>query len=237
MAGDWHAAASQTRGASPVDLIERRKTALRVGPIEFISLIVNRLHFSRAYALFYGFMIVINMIMLVWLVLDGGRPVSSIFWALEVTVTVVLALEISSKLIAGGCKYWSSLYNWFDTIVLTLCVFSLIHTHVFLYEEVDNLVSWVLLIARYILQALRLIALLRHRKNLRSIAEGDFLAVRRTSSLGVVDFNGVESDEEDENISITDVLDHVFNSDEGCELTPALGRIDEQVSRGTSDEE
>jgi len=182
---------------------EQRKTELRVKGFHYVSLIANRLYFSRAYTVLYVFMILLNVVLLIWLVLNGTGQVTRGFLALETIVTCVLGIEVAARMLTQGKKYWERYSNWFEFVVLILCTITVVMartTHTLtMSEEVDEMVSWTLLVLRYVLQAFRLLALLRHRKRILALnlSQNDYLdKARRSSSLGIIDFDSIDTEED-----------------------------------------
>ncbi|GBG23970.1 Hypothetical Protein FCC1311_001892 [Hondaea fermentalgiana] len=187
------------------ELAEKRRKQLRVRGLDWIYLVANRVYFSKAYSVLYVVMIVLNLIMLIWLAVKGTEQESAAFVLFEGLITLILGIEVVGRMLTQGRKYWKRWSNWFELIVLVLCIGTVLmaHTtnHVSTSEEMDELLSTVLLVARYVLQGLRLLALLRHRKRLQELkpshsADMSYDA-QRTSSLGIIDFDLVDEDEAD----------------------------------------
>lgn len=174
--------------------IEVQPKSYRIGILEMMKLYANRVVFSKAYAILYTVMILLNIVMLIWLIIHGGNDPSFEFLLMEIIVTVLLGLEIFTRMLSQGKKYFKSPYNWFEIMVLFLCTASLVLTHnessISSSEEMDELVSWGLLILRYILQGSRLVALLRHRERLKTLG-----IHRVNSSKGIIDFEQLDENE------------------------------------------
>lgn len=200
------------------ELAEKRRGLLRVRGTEWVYLIANRVYFSTAYSVLYVVMILLNLIMLVWLVINSTGETSSAFVIFEGLVTLVLGIEVAARMLTQGCKYWKRWSNWFEFTVLLLCIGTTITAHTTNYvsmsEEVDELLSAILMAARYVLQGLRLLALLQHRKRLAALNPSgvDFASTnRRTSSLGIIDFDNIDEHEidplHDPDLIMRDALD------------------------------
>jgi len=156
--------------------VENRKERLTIGGSEFLFLVGNRLYYSTAYKFLYFSMILLNIAILIYLVLDPNSDAQTpLFFCFEILITALLAIEIGIKLLAQNRSYWSRPSNWFDFCVLVLCVASLILFSQVQFSEaehVDELMATVLLAIRYAAQALRLVVLLKHKKRLIELTAG-----------------------------------------------------------------
>mmetsp|Transcript_1587 Transcript_1587/g.2508 ORF Transcript_1587/g.2508 Transcript_1587/m.2508 type:complete len:302 (-) Transcript_1587:181-1086(-) len=214
--------AQRTRLLNQEGMLEERRRGHRVAGFEMVRLIANRLYFSRAYAILYICMVVLNIVMLIWLLMNTGEPLPVNFVHLEIAVTVLLGLEVSTRVLSQGKEYWKRWANWFEFCVLILCSVCLIATHqhkrLTMSEEVDELVSWALLILRYMLQGLRLLALVRHRDRIRKMGFGmsSYALARRRASSEIIDFGIMENENE---------FDLAFERDIGLPLGARLTTI------------
>jgi len=157
--------------------VENRRERLTIGGSEFLFLVGNRLYYSKGYKVFYFSMIVLNVLILLYLLLvrPGAAGQTSLFFAFEILITFLLAIEVGIKLLAQNKSYWSRPTNWFDFFVLMLCVASLVifsRAEFSEAEHVDELMATFLLSVRYIAQALRLIVLLKHKQRLTELTAG-----------------------------------------------------------------
>jgi hypothetical protein len=145
---------------------------------EAISLIVRRIYHSFGYGVLYGFVLLLNLGLIIWLVKDKGEPKpKEQFIMLEAVVTVALVLEIAYTLKTQGFRNWiSDLSNWFDFLVAVVCVLSLGAYAVG--EELQEEVAVGVASARYTAQALRLGALLRHARRKNPEVIGEFEQVK-----------------------------------------------------------
>jgi len=143
------------------------------GWLETVSLIVRRIYHSFGYGVLYAVILLLNLGLILWLIKDKGLPQPMrTFFMLEAAVTVALVLEIAYTLKTQGFRKWiRDLSNWFDFLIAVICVFSL--GAFAAGEELQGEVAVGVASARYVAQALRLGALLRHarRKNPHGIAE------------------------------------------------------------------
>lgn len=162
---------------------------------------------SRMYTAFYFFMILMNLVLIVWVLLTlptgGDYPDHWAFITLEVLINVLLGTEIVLKLAAQRSHYFRSKSNLFDVFVLVLCVMALL-IYAFegasISEEIDDAVSFILLLVRYILQFLRLLLMIKNqRQNFqRKRDEGiDFSTVPRKSRVSI-DLDAFEMSESDD---------------------------------------
>lgn len=199
---------------------EERRTAHRVRGVEWVYLVANRVYFSAAYTVLYIVMILLNVSLLVWLAANGDQPVTRGFLVMECVVTGVLGLEVVARLLTQGRKYWRHFANWFEVAVLLVCVTTIVMGEkadsFSLSAEMEDVFSGALLVTRYAIQGLRLLALLRHRKRLQSLnlSRNDYLdRARRTSSLGIIDFDLIDDDDNDMSPIVLDDGDDVGEED------------------------
>ena len=206
----WAGEKSKVELDVQMQTVEQRRALHRVSAMQFVHLVANRVYFSHAYAVFYSVMLLLNVVVLFWLVAHGSEMPSDAFIGLEIAVTALLGLEVVVRMLTQGRKYWWRLSNWFEFLVLVLCSASITLTHsqaagrLTVGEEFEDLVSWTLFGARYVLQGLRLVALLRHRKRIaqrfgelaraRSGRPHSISQVTRTSSQGIIDFEAITPD-------------------------------------------
>ncbi len=216
-------AGQKSKVEANVQTVEQRRALHRVSAMQFVHLVANRVYFSYAYAVFYSVMLLLNVVVLVWLVAHGSEMPSDAFIGLEIAVTALLGLEVVVRMLTQGRKYWRRLSNWFEFLVLVLCSASITLTHsqaagrLTVGEEFEDIFSWTLFGARYVLQGLRLFTLLRHRKRIaqrfgelaiaRSGRPHSISQVTRTSSQGIIDFEAISPDladvEENEQAPVT----------------------------------
>ena len=158
----------------------KRKKFSSLTTSEKIYLIANRLHATKAYTFFYLFMILLNTILLVLVAVDNDLAHEPLFLVCEVLITLCLLFEICLKLATQQKSYWKRPSNWFDFFVLILCFVSIVLFAEFApnmnrdstAETADGLLLASLLALRYITQLLRLIALLKQKKQLDIIRSG-----------------------------------------------------------------
>lgn len=145
--------------------------------------LANRVLFSRIYAVLYFFLIAANLALIVWIISDLAvngelRPVSNPgFAVLEVFVNVFLVAEVTLRYVAMRERFFASWANRIDVAVVFVSVTAL----VFYFASsslVEEAVTTVVVIFRYVIQLARLVVLIKNRKTAipfsRSISEVDF---------------------------------------------------------------
>ena len=151
-----------------------------------ISNVASRVFFSRAYSVFYGVMIVLNLAALVWALSADGYPESRSFFLLELIISTALILEVGVRMLAQGTQFFRSCGNVFDFVVMVLCALTLVLylSGPSLFEEAEDVVSITLNVFRMVVQFLRLTFLVKHR-------------ARKGVTRGQVDFTQIAADEDD----------------------------------------
>ncbi|KAJ3349100.1 hypothetical protein HDU91_006432 [Kappamyces sp. JEL0680] len=96
---------------------------------EVLSSVANRLLHSKYYKIFYLLMASLSLVCLVTS-LSTSCP-APWFYMLEFLVLIAMGLEFGIRYMAVGKKYWNSVANVVDTIVVCLCIltFMLLLSH------------------------------------------------------------------------------------------------------------
>jgi len=152
----------------------------------------NRLLFSKFYTTFYIVMICVNLVLIIWIIVNASilqrvsTPSHWMFLVLELFINFALAFEVSLRFMSLGKRYFSSCSNIFDLTVLVLSCAGLVlyftsknesGTDLSL-EKAENIIATVLLIFRYIVQFLRLVLLVKnHRKAIKPPSMVDFRTI------------------------------------------------------------
>lgn len=190
---------------------------------ERIYLIANRLHATKVYTFFYFFMILLNTGLLISISVDREAGDKVFFVISEVVITLFLLFEVVLKLSILKRDYWNDYSNWFDFFVLLLCVIS-----IFLFAEFkisklskkpipvefENVLITSMLVLRYITQLLRLIALLKQRKQMEIIKAG------MNHKLDDIDFNAIENE-----------VDYSIFSNLNCDRPRTLSQLRSSLSQ------
>ncbi|KJE92246.1 hypothetical protein CAOG_08681 [Capsaspora owczarzaki ATCC 30864] len=162
------------------------------------SLRINRftnaasaLFYSKYYFIVYMIVVVLCLTSLIWSLTDSKEQVVGVI-VIEVVINVILIFELFIRFMSLGAKaYFASWWNRFDLLVLLLCVGALI-TYIASTggenqsEQVEDVVSLVLLVIRSVLQVIRVTLLLRSQyRQLSTRREVDILRVdrKRTDSM------------------------------------------------------
>ena len=138
---------------------------------ERFHIYANRVQYSKQYSLAYGCMILINVGLLVWTIVEADYPLTHparwVFLLADLFVTAFVLLEIMINMGAiGWRRFWRLWSNWFDVTVALLCV-AVIAMHALgptaLLEE-DEEVETGILICRYAAQITRLGVMVKNLK-------------------------------------------------------------------------
>jgi len=164
---------------------------VRITPGAALTNAANRLLFSRGYSIFYLFMILLNVALILWVIIDLsvlGRfatPTHWLFITLEVLINIALLTEVTLRMLSLKSRYFLSWSNIFDLSVLVISWLGLIiffSSSALMLGEVDDVGTLLLLILRYIVQFLRLLLMVKNQKKASS------------GSKSVVDFSTLSSD-------------------------------------------
>eukprot|EP01125_Pyxidicula_operculata_P006288 TRINITY_DN2181_c0_g1_i1.p1 TRINITY_DN2181_c0_g1~~TRINITY_DN2181_c0_g1_i1.p1 ORF type:complete len:213 (+),score=36.44 TRINITY_DN2181_c0_g1_i1:7-645(+) len=135
-----------------------------------ISVFASRLLYSTPYTVFCVILIILNIALLIWEVVEITKkemPDSPIFLVLEITVNLALLGEVLLRVASqqkAYCKYWG---NIFDCVVLVASFVAII---LFLkgdsiFEEIGEGFSLFLLFCRYCIAFLRVVILVKNQRN------------------------------------------------------------------------
>jgi len=164
---------------------------VRITPGAALTNAANRLLFSRGYSIFYLFMILLNVALILWVIIDLsvlGRfatPTHWLFITLEVLINIALLTEVTLRMLSLKSRYFLSWSNIFDLSVLVISWLGPIiffSSSALMLGEVDDVGTLLLLILRYIVQFLRLLLMVKNQKKASS------------GSKSVVDFSTLSSD-------------------------------------------
>ncbi|EGG19701.1 WSC domain-containing protein [Cavenderia fasciculata] len=136
------------------------------------STYANRVLFSNKYYYAYIFMIFINLVLIIWLIVNlvqksTSVPTHWLFVLLDILVNVSLFIEISLQIISQKRRYFNSWSNIFDCVVL---VFSIAGLFMYLFTKKDHQFDFEGIIIifftalRYVVQFLRLLAMIKRQK-------------------------------------------------------------------------
>lgn len=88
-----------------------------------MHLLASRLYFSRLYSALYVLMIVLNVGLIAWMLsMPGGYDGSLGFLALQVTVNLVLVVEVLIRLVSQRERFFLHCSNVFDVFVMALAI-------------------------------------------------------------------------------------------------------------------
>jgi len=98
---------------------------------DLVHLLANRLYFSRFYSALYLFMIVANIVIIVWMFsMPGGYDGNFGFLMAQVAINLILVFEVVIRLISQKEKFFDHWSNIFDMLVMALAVFAqLLYIH------------------------------------------------------------------------------------------------------------
>ncbi|EPQ28977.1 uncharacterized protein PFL1_03267 [Pseudozyma flocculosa PF-1] len=139
---------------------------------EILKGVANRFVHSSAYLYFYASMALASLLTVV-ISLRTECP-GTLFYSLELVINLLLIAEVGIRLVAFGKQFWKSTYNIVDLGLVLLCVITL--GIIFFHHECspfrggqeggrsgkgEELLDSVLLIGRNVVQALRLVSIVR----------------------------------------------------------------------------
>lgn len=145
---------------------------------EILKGVANRFVHSSAYLYFYAGMALASLLTVI-ISLTSDCP-GSLFYGLELAINLLLIAEVGIRLVAFGKQFWKSTYNVVDLFLVLLCAITLLV--IFFHHECspfrrnpsypdedrggrsgkgEELLDSILLIGRNVVQALRLVAIVR----------------------------------------------------------------------------
>ncbi|KAI8878251.1 hypothetical protein K501DRAFT_258891 [Backusella circina FSU 941] len=121
----------------------------------------NRFIYSRFYIGLYFLLATLSFITIM-MSLRETCP-STLFLVFEVIINFAMIIEVSTRLLALGKGYWRSIWNILDTILVGLCVITLLvlTTGCSVLEHNEAIFDNVLLVIRNGFQCGRLVTMLR----------------------------------------------------------------------------
>lgn len=177
---------------------ETRRSNFKFGFHDQVYLISNRFVSSREYIIIYVSMIIINLALLLWASLAevDHSFMYPVFLSLEIVITILFAIEVSVKMVKEKWEYWKKCSNIFDVFVLTLCLVSILISFLNIkeMEQVDILVERSVLLARYLIQFVRLYSIIRNKRKVEQLVYGN-------RAVDDVDFSGLDIDIHQDNSS------------------------------------
>uniref|UniRef100_V5EW34 Ion transport domain-containing protein n=2 Tax=Kalmanozyma brasiliensis (strain GHG001) TaxID=1365824 RepID=V5EW34_KALBG len=142
---------------------------------EILKGVANRFVHSSAYLYFYASMALASLLTVI-ISLTSDCP-GSLFYGLELAINLLLIAEVGIRLVAFGKQFWKSTYNVVDLFLVLLCAVTLLV--IFFHHECspfrrpsedgepgrsgkgEELLDSILLIGRNVVQALRLVSIVR----------------------------------------------------------------------------
>ncbi len=148
---------------------------------EILKGVANRFVHSAAYLWFYAGMALASLLTVV-ISLTSDCP-GTLFYGLELAINLLLIAEVGIRLVAFGKQFWKSTYNVVDLFLVLLCAITLLV--IFFHHECspfrrsptypddddasrggrsgkgEELLDSILLIGRNVVQALRLVSIVR----------------------------------------------------------------------------
>jgi len=154
-----------------------------------LSNFANRFLFSRAYSISYLVIILLNVALIAWILYDIGirqdfsTPSHWLFLSVEIIVNLAFLFEISLRLVSLKLRYFSSVSNLFDVVVLLFSLLSILvyFTSSVYFSNINDIISIILLILRYGIQLVRLYRLIQNQR-------------KAYTAHSVVDFSTLNSD-------------------------------------------
>ena len=128
---------------------------------------MSRLYFSPYCRVFYVFIILMNLVCIVWTLWKFGTfPDELWFLALEILLSALVTLEVCWRIcIQGPLAFFVSVANLFDVVVTAACVVDLGLAAADIVIFFGGLSGEILLIFRSAVQYLRLILFVKNQRN------------------------------------------------------------------------
>mmetsp|Transcript_8758 Transcript_8758/g.14389 ORF Transcript_8758/g.14389 Transcript_8758/m.14389 type:complete len:362 (+) Transcript_8758:154-1239(+) len=156
---------------------------------ELIRIFANRIYYSTAYQVLYLGMIIVNIFIMGWTLVNWDRyPDHVWFFVLELVINFIFVMEVVVRMIALRVVFWRQWSNVFDVFVLAISIVMV----GFYYQrelpfEVEDVAATLLLVLRYIIQFLRLFIFIKNHRRNRSV----------TSDEQRIDFSNLPAPEHD----------------------------------------
>jgi hypothetical protein len=125
--------------------------------------IANRFVHSRAYIILYLSMTALSVTTIALSIADGCPGLA--FYILEIIINTSMIVEVAIRFIAFGRQFWKSPFNIMDLIITVICAVTIL---VIFFagcgstSKEEELLDTLLLVARNVLQFVRLASVMRH---------------------------------------------------------------------------
>lgn len=161
----------------------------------------NRLLFSRTYLVFYAFVILVQLFLMIYLfrkdlVEDEDYEPELWFIILDLSAISIMVAEVCLRMMSRGKAFYSSKLNILDMVVICLCVAASLASYLIHLEMVVWKWREALVISRCLLQAVRVVFMLRSHIQRQKLVVKDQDKVVFTRLPSVGGFEGYEESHE-----------------------------------------
>ncbi|EFA79130.1 hypothetical protein PPL_07955 [Heterostelium album PN500] len=160
----------------------------------------DRVLFSNKYYYAYIFMIILNLILILW---KTSVPSHWLFVVLDISVNIALLVEISLQITSQKSRYFKEWSNRLDLFVLVLSIaglFMYLLSHASIAFDYEGIVIIFFTAMRYCVQFLRLLALIKRQK------------MRASTFNSRVDFNELKESDLVFDVDTSDYLNFIAHS-------------------------